>query len=219
MSDTTPSPGAPSAFDVVEIINPQSATRVSAVVESASKHRLVLLLDHATGLPEDAPVRWHDGAASWQALSRFEPLDEMRVSCQLTASAGWEPAPPRASLRVLTDNSPLLIRIVESNDFPRGRRIYALCVDVSDTDCRVSWPGPAPSENDVVEIAWERGDWRTNAEPAWVPARVERVLPRPFETRHVCLTFETADTAHAASVRKWFLGWLRHPRLRTRNSS
>jgi hypothetical protein len=209
VSDEPLLPGAPGAFDVVEIVH--SAARISAVVESAGPRELVLRVERASRVPEEAQLCWFDGSSSWQVPARLSALDETRVGCEL-APEGWAAAPARPSLRALTDNTPLRIRVVESTVFAPGRHIHALALDVSDGDCRVSWPGPAPCEGDTVEIAWERGDWRTGTEPGWIPARVQQVIPRPFATRHVCLAFETADATHAATVRKWFLGWLRHPR-------
>ena len=148
MSDRPlPLPAAPAPRDVVEIVDRLSSARVSATVESADEKRAprAARFENATSVPGEAPVRWHDGDTALQAVSRLERLDETSVNCQLAPAPEWEPAPVRQSLRAPVDNSPMLVRIVESSALAKGRSVHVVCLDISASGCRASWPGPAPT--------------------------------------------------------------------------
>ena len=205
-------PTAPAPQDVVEIVDPLSRERVAATVESADDGHYVLRFDHATSVPGEAPVRWHDGETAWQAVSQFERLDETSVNCQLAPAPEWKPAPVRQSLRAPVDNSPMLVRVVESNVLAQGRRVHAVCLDISASGCRAGWPAPAPSVGDVVEVDWDMSEWQGDTQP--LRARVVRIIPRPFGARQVGLSFEIADATQAAHVRAWYQAWLQEHRER-----
>jgi hypothetical protein len=151
---------------------------------------------------------------AWQAVSQLERIDESSVNCHLAPSPQWELAPVRQSLRAQVDNAPILARVTESDALTRGRLVHAVCLDVSASGCRVSWPGTSPSVGDRVELAWEVGDWHANTQPDWIPASVARIVPMPFGTRQVGLKFEIADAAQAARVRAWYHTWLQEQRQR-----
>jgi hypothetical protein len=214
MDETPHPPNGPAAFDVVEIVDRLSASRVSASVESANDRTFVLRLSHEASIPDEAHLRWFDGASAWQAIAELQRLDESRVSCELAPSHEWEAAPARRSVRAPVENSPLLVRIVESKVLARGRRLHAVCVDVSDSGCRANWAGATPRVGDAVDVAWEDAGRHG---PRWVPARVARIIPRPFGAHHVCFSFAIADPAHAALVRDWHQTWLHNNRQRTRD--
>lgn len=216
MDENPRPPNGPSAFDVVEIVDRLSASRVSAKVESASDCNFVLRLSHEARIPEEAHLRWFDGAGAWQAIAQMRRIDDARVSCELAPSHEWEAAPARRSVRAAVENSPLLVRIVDSRVLARGRRVHAVCVDISDTGCRANWPGATPRLRDAVEVSWETEHAR-GASPEWVPARVTRIIPRSFGAHHVCFSFETTDPAHAALVREWHRTWLHRNRQRPRD--
>jgi hypothetical protein len=216
MSDDRPDsvPAAPAARDVVEIVDEDSRVRVAATVESADDGRYVLRLERATSLPVEAPVRWYDGSTAWQAVSRLERLDETSVTCQLAPPPDWAPAPVRQSLRTAVDNAPILVRVVESTALANGRRVHAICVDISASGCRASWPGAAPLVGDLVEVAWDVADWEAESEAGWIRARVVRIITRPFGARQVGLRFEIANATQAASIRGWYQAWLEEHRRR-----
>jgi len=189
--------------------------RVPATVESAEDDgHYVLRFARATVVPGEAPVRWHDGETAWQAVSQLERLDETRVNCQLAPAPEWEPAPVRQSLRAPVDNSPMLARIAESSVLAKGRSVHVVCLDISASGCRASWPGPAPGVGDTVEVAWDVGDWHANTQPDWITARVVRIIPRPFGARQVGFRFEIADATQAARVRAFYQAWLHEHRQR-----
>ena len=83
----------------------------------------------------------------------------------------------------------------------KGRRVHAVCLDISDSGCRASWPGRTPLVGDAVDVAWDVGDWQAEDEPGWVSARVARIVALPFGARQVGFTFEIADSDQAARVR------------------
>ena len=141
MSDARATPAPPAAYDVVQIIDRQTATRVNAVVHSADADRYVLHLERPSTVPHEAPVRWFDGDTAWQAISKLERIDESSVICQLAPSPQWESAPVRQSLRAQVDNAPMLARVAENQALTRGRIVHAVCLDVSASGCRVNWPG------------------------------------------------------------------------------
>jgi hypothetical protein len=217
MSENPHTPGAPAAHDVVEIFDRLSATRMSTTVESANDRLFVLRLEQAAMVPEEAAVRWYDGATAWQAIASFEHIDHARVSCRIVAPNEWEPTPIRHSLRAPVDSSTLVVRIVSSSVLARGRRVHAVCLDISETGCRASWPGRTPRVGDAVDVAWDLGDWHAHTQPGWVPARVARIIPRPFGARQLCFMFETADSTQAARIRAWYQAWLHAHRQRTRD--
>jgi PilZ domain len=212
LSENMQPPGTPAAHDIVEIIDRLSAARISAVVESAGDQDFVLRLAQPSRLPEEALVRWFDGAGAWQAISRLERTGEARVRCELGPSSEWAAAPARRSARAPVDNSPLLVRIVGSRVLPRGGRVHTVCVDISSGGCRANWLGRTPRVGDTVDIAWdiEPVDGARGAD--WVPARVARIIPRPFGAHHVGFSFECGEPAQAARVREWHQTWLRRNR-------
>jgi hypothetical protein len=216
MNEQPHAPNGPAAFDVVEIVDRLSASRVSAGVESASDSNFVLRLRNEATIPDEAHLRWFDGARAWQAVARLRRIDESRVSCELAPAHEWEAAPARRSVRAPVENSPLVVRIVGSRVLARGRRVHAVCVDLSDSGCRANWVGGTPRVGDAVDVAWD-------AEPShagradWIPARVSRIIPRPFGAHHVCFSFEITDPRHAALVREWHRTWLEKSRQRTRH--
>jgi hypothetical protein len=204
--------GTPAAHDIVEIIDRLSAARISAVVESTGEHLFVLRLAQAAPLPAEALVRWFDGAGAWQAISQLERTGENRVRCELGAFSEWEAAPARRSVRAPVDNSPLLVRIVASRVLPRGGRVHAVCVDISNVGCRANWLGRTPRVGDTVDVAWNTEEAGGATGPKWVPARVARIIPRPFGAHHVGFSFECGEPAQAARVREWHQTWLRRNR-------
>jgi hypothetical protein len=216
MSEKPHPPAGPAAFDVVEIVDRLSAAHVSAVVESADDRSFVLRLKQEARIPEEAHLRWFDGATAWQAISQLKRIDESRVSCELAPADEWEAAPARRSVRAPVENSPLLVRIVGSRVLAPERRVHAVCVDISDSGCRANWVGRTPSVGDAVDVTWDTELSRT-ASPGWVPARVARIIPRPFGAHHVCFSFEIGDPSQAALVREWHQAWLENNRRRTRD--
>ena len=214
MSDVQATPAPPAAYDVVQIIDLQTATRVNAVVHSADADRYVLHLERPSTVPHEAPVRWFDGDTAWQAISKLERIDESSVICQLAPSPQWESAPVRQSLRAQVDNAPMLARVADNQELTRGRIVHAVCLDVSASGCRVNWPGSTPSVDDCVELAWDVGDWQRESQPDWIPARVARIVPMPFGTRQVGLRFEMTDAEQVSRVRAWYHRWLQEHRLR-----
>jgi hypothetical protein len=202
-------PNGPAAFDVVEIVDRLSASRVSASVESANDSTFVLRLAREATIPVEAHVRWFDGASAWQAIAQLKRLDGARVSCELAPSNEWEAAPARRSVRAPVENAPLLVRVVGSKVLARGKRVHTTCVDISDSGGRANWPGGLPRIGDAVDVAWD-----THAE--WVPARISRVIRRPFGAHHVCFAFELGDARQAALVREWHRTWLQNSRQRNR---
>ena len=213
MNEKPHPPNGPAAFDLVEIVDRLSGSHVSASVESANDCNFVLRLSHEARIPEEAHLRWFDGASAWQAIAQLQRIDEARVSCELAPAHEWEDAPARRSVRAPVENSPLLVRVESSKVLARGRRLHAVCVDVSDTGCRANWAGTTPRLGDAVVVAWEA---EGPDGPAWVPARVARIIRRPFGAHHVCFSFELRDPAHAALVREWHRMWLENNRQRAR---
>jgi hypothetical protein len=108
----------------------------------------------------------------------------------------------------------MLVKIVNSTVLAKGRRVHAVCLDISDSGCRASWPGRTPLVGDAVDVAWDVGDWQGNEEPGWVSARVARIVALPFGARQVGFTFEIADAGQAARVRTWHQSWLHEHRQR-----
>jgi hypothetical protein len=182
--------------DVVEIIDRPSANRVSATVESVDDHLLVLHLERAGSLPEEALVRWFDGATAWQTIAQLEHIGPDRVGCR----------------RAPVDLAPMLVKIVDSRVLAKGRRVNTVCVDISENGCRTSWLGPSPRVRDAVDVAWNDGR-QPDAAPEWVPARVARIIGRPFGATQVSFTFEITDATDKARVRALYHAWLQeHPR-------
>jgi hypothetical protein len=204
-------PNGPAEFETVEIIDRLSGSRVSATVDSAHERSFVLHLKHEAAMPEEAFLRWFDGASAWQGIGQMERIDEWRVRCELAPSDEWHAAPSRRSTRVRVENSPLLFRIL-----PGGRRVHAVCVDISESGCRANWLGKTPSVGDAVQVTWEAEPSRA-ASPTWIPARVVRILPRPFGAHHICLSFEFADEQQAALVRERHQASLQDIRQRRRD--
>jgi hypothetical protein len=214
VSDNPTTPAAPAAGDVVEIVHRISGARVTAVVESASGGPYVLRYDRGSTIPDEAHVRWFDGDTAWQAISALSVIDDTSAGCELAPASEWEPAPVRRSLRAPVDNSPMLVKITSSSVLAKGRRVHAVCLDISDSGCRASWPGRTPLVGDAVDVAWDVGDWEADAEPGWVSARVARIVALPFGARQVGFTFEIADADQASRVREWHQAWLHQHRQR-----
>ena len=185
MSDAHRTPAPPIAYDVVQIIDQQTATRVNAVVRSIEDDRYLLHLERPSSIPGEAPVRWYDGDTAWQAVSQLERIDETSVNCQLAPSPQWELAPVRQSLRAQVDNAPILARLTDGDKRgPARTRSVSMCLRVA---AAPAGPEPTPRVGDHVELAWDVGDWHSETQPAWIPARVARIVPMPFGTRQVGL--------------------------------
>ena len=214
MTHAVHTPAGPTAYDIVEIVDQREAPRLHAVVESVSEPHLLLRLERAVVIPARAPVRWFDGDTAWQAASHIEHIDATSVNCQLAPPPEWEPAPVRKSLRTAVNNSPILVKVVDDSRLARGRPWHAVCLDISASGCRATWPGPAPQIGDRVEIAWEVSESYADEEPQWVSARVARIVEMPFGTRQIGFAFELADPSQTARVREWHQGWLREHRRR-----
>jgi PilZ domain-containing protein len=216
VSDAQPTPAPPAAYDVVQIIDRDTATRVNAVVRSVDADHYVLHLERPGSVPDEAPVRWFDGDTAWQAVSKLQRIDETSVTWQLAPPPQWEPAAVRQSLRAPVDNAPVLARMISSTDaLARSKIVHAVCLDVSASGCRVSWPGSTLRIGDRVELAWDVGDWHRKTEPDWIPARVARIVPMPFGTRQIGFKFETTDADQLARVRAWYHAWLQEHRQRS----
>jgi hypothetical protein len=120
----------------------------------------------------------------------------------------------RQSLRAPVDNAPMLVRFGESGALGRSKQVHVVCLDISSSGCRASWPGMPPAIGDEVEIALDVGDWSSETEPSWIPARVARVVPLPFGARQVGFQFAMTDPGQIAHVRAWHQAWLRRHRRR-----
>jgi hypothetical protein len=208
---------APARYDVVEVIDLKSGSRVTAAVADTCDGRWSLVFDLAPAIPQAASVHWDDGDAGWQAKARLEHVEDTTAHFQIASPPEWEPAPVLRSLRTPVDNAPMLVRITESGTLPKDRRVHTICIDISDSGCRASWPGSPPAVGDTVEVAWE-ADSRNYLEPEWIPARIARITPRPFAGVHVGFTFDATNPAHAARVVAWHRTWLAEHRrsIRTR---
>lgn len=206
-----PLPTGPGEFDSVQIIDRLTGTRVRATVESAHDPSFVLHLEHEVAMPEEAFLRWFDGADAWQAIAQVRRIGEARIRCELAPSDEWQAAPARRSTRVRLENSPLFVKIL-----PGERRVHATGVDISDTGCRTTWLGKTPSVGDAVAITWDVEPARS-APPTWIPARVVRILPRPFGAHHVCFSFQFATQEQADLVRARHEASLEAIRQRRRN--
>jgi hypothetical protein len=214
MTDVAPAAAPPVESDVVEIIDPRSGAGLKARVESAREARFVLRLEHAAHVPADAPVRWFDGETAWQAASRIDAIDDVSVSCLLAPPPEWIPAPIRKSLRAPVDNAPMLVRFAERDTAAKDRCVHAVCLDISASGCRASWPGAPPDVGDAVEVALDVGDWQSETDPTWIPARVARIVSLPFGARQVGFQFALTDPGQIAHVRVWHQAWLRRHRRR-----
>ena len=214
MTDAVHTPTAPCAFDIVEIIDRREMPRLHAVVEVAQEPHLLLRLERAITVPARAPVRWFDGDTAWQAVSQIEHIDPTSVNCLLAPQPEWEPAPVRQSLRAAVSNSPILVKLAEENRMSAARPLHAVCLDISASGCRATWPGQPPAIGDSVEIAWEVADSYGDEEPHWISARVARIIDLPFGKRQVGFKFELVNPAQAARVREWHQSWLHEHRRR-----
>ena len=213
MTDAVQTPRSPCAFDIVEIVDLREAPRLKAVVEVVNDPNLFLRLERAVAVPVRAPVRWFDGDTAWQAVSAIEQVDETSVNCRLAPPPDWEPAPVRQSLRAVVGNSPILVKIVDESRLAAPRIVHAVCLDISGSGCRATWPGQPPRAGDSVEIAWEVGGYG-DEEPHWVSARAVRIIELPFGKRQVGFQFELGDATHASRVREWHQTWLGEQRRR-----
>ena len=160
MTDAVHTPAGPGAYDVVEIVDLRETPRLHAVVEVVQDPHLLLRLERAIAIPSRAPVRWFDGDTAWQAVSEIDQIDATSVNCLLAPQPEWEPAPVRQSLRAAVSNSPILVKkVVEESSFSTSRPpLHAVCLDISASGCRATWPGPPPAIGERVEIAWEVDD-------------------------------------------------------------
>ena len=197
MSEESRTPAGPVEFDSVEIVDRLSSSRLSARVESADRDSFVLQLEYEVGIPEEALLRWFDGGSAWQAIAQMKRIDESHVACELAPSDEWQAAPTRRSLRVRVDNAPVLVRFLRGS-----RQVHTVCVEISDSGCRANWLGETPQVGDAVDITWELQP-ASSGQPERVPARVARIIPRPFGAHHVCFAFNLADPKHADLVRGW----------------
>jgi PilZ domain len=214
VSEKTSAPAAPCRDHVVEVIDPGTGYRVTAAVETADDQQHVLRFDGGVPFPLDAVVHWDDGELGWQTRTRLERLEETLARWQIAPRDEWEPAPARRSLRTAVGNAPILVRINESSSLRKDLRIHAVCLDVSDSGCRTTWPGQPPLVGDAVEVAWDVGDWYDASDSQWIPARVARITALPFGARHVGLRFELTNSAQAARIRAWVHRWIQEHRRR-----
>jgi hypothetical protein len=197
MSEEARAPAGPAELDSVAIVDRLSGSRLKAIVESVGDGSFVLQLEQEAGVPEEAFLRWFDGASAWQGIAQMKRLDQSRVQCELAPSDEWQAAPARRAMRARVDNLPLLVRLL-----PGDRRVPAVCVEISDSGCRANWLSATPFVGDAVEITWELQPSSAGS-PRRMRARVARIIPRPFGAHHVCFAFEVADPEHAALVREW----------------
>jgi hypothetical protein len=212
--DTHPETAVPAQHDVVEVIDQITGYRVTAEVENACDSRCVLLFDVGAAVPLKARVHWDHGNLGWQAGAELESLDESRACFRMAPTSEWEPGPVRQSLRTPVDNFPILMRIVKSSVLPSGRCIHAVCLDFSDTGCRVSLPSPTPLVGDELELAWDVGNWHDEAEPDWIVAHVVRIVSMPFGGRQAGIRFDPTDARQASRVQSWSHAWRLEQRRR-----
>jgi hypothetical protein len=203
----------PAALDVVEVVDRLAATVVSATVESVIDQQFVLRLATPAPVPEEAVIRWFDGSAAWQAITQFDQPDPGLVTCRLSTETAWHRSPARRSLRAPVDMAPMLVKVVDSRVIAKGRRISTVCVDISATGCRTTWLGRPPGLRDAVDVAWDSGGSEPGAS-AWVPARVARIIRRPFGGAQVSLTFEITQDLQRVRVDALHRAWLQERRSR-----
>ena len=208
VSEDSISPSAPAQHDVVEVIDLRSGSSVTAEVEHARDGVWRLVFDLAARVPQAASVHWDDGDSGWRAPAQLDRLDNTTARFVIAPVADWEPAPVLRSRRTPVDSAPMLVRIIQSTVLPSGRQVHAVCLDISDSGCRASWPGPPPHVGDSVEIAWETDARHHGVEPQWIRAQIARITPRPFGGRHVGLAFDATDPMHATRIRAWHRTWL-----------
>ena len=211
MSEKSRPPTGPAEFDSVEIVDRLSSSRLSARVESAEDNGFVLHLEYEAGIPEEGLLRWFDGGCAWQAIAQMRRIDDSHVRCELAPSDEWQAAPARRSTRIRVDNVPVLVRLL-----PGSRSVHAVCVEISDSGCRANWLGETPHVGDAVDITWDPQPAPTGS-PDRVPARVARIIPRPFGAHHVCFAFNVSDPKHDALVREWHQASLQDNWQRLRN--
>jgi hypothetical protein len=207
-------PAAPETHDAVEVIDVQTGHRVTAAVEDASGGTWQLLFDLAAAIPHDAALHWDDGDVGWQATAHLEHLEATTATYRVASSSDWQPSPVRRSLRTPVDNWPMLVRVSKSAALAEGRRVHAVCLDISDSGCRVSWPATPPLVGDAVAVTWETSHWG-DREGEWFPARVARVTALPFGVKHVGLQFIITDSTHALHAHRWSSVWHQEHRRRS----
>ena len=194
MSAETRPPSGPVEFESVEIIDRLSGSYVGATVESAHDRSFVLRLKREAEMPEEALLRWSDGAGAWQGIGELEQIDSSRVRCELAPPEEWQAAPARRSPRIRVEDSPLVVY------FPGARRAHAVCVDISESGCRASWLGKTPDVGDAVHITWDTGTPR-HADPL-DPGTRRAHHSTPLRRAPRLFSFEFADAKQAAFVRE-----------------
>jgi hypothetical protein len=204
MTSSGTRPSVPSRHDVVEVIDHHSGYRVTAAVEDVLDDAWVLHFDAPVAVPENAAIHWDDGAGGWQTAARLSSVENTLARFHVAPASEWDAAPLRRSLRARVDNAPILMRLASAGH-AKPRLVHAVCLDVSDTGCRVSWPASPPVIGSAVEVAWESS---SGVEPSWIRAHVVRAISLPFGKMHAGLRFDLTDAAQAARVRSWVHCWV-----------
>jgi hypothetical protein len=208
MSEHPQTLAAPGTDAVVEIVEAHSGARLTATCESMAGDHIVLVIHPATRVPRQASLRWDEGGTVRCATATLERIDELRVSCRIVPPQS--PAPTPRSQRAPIADSKLLVRIVSSGTVANGRRVHATCLDISETGCRSTWPGPTPRIGDAVDLTWDAGGARSRIELGWIRARVTRLVPLASGGWEVCFSFEITKATQAARIHSWYQGWLQH---------
>ena len=207
--DSEPRPG-----HLVEILDGSNRHISTAIVEATTDEACVLRLDAMHPIPEEARVRWFDGTGAWQAIVTLSPVPGTAERAALTPLSDWEQSGTRRAARAPVDKSPLLVRVIQSASIAKGRRIHAVCLDVSQTGCRASWPGRAPTIGDTCDLAWDLGDWDNDIPPGWVNARVMRIVNLPFGARQVGFQFTAENAEQSERIEGWHENWMQAYRVR-----
>lgn len=204
----------PRAGHLVEILDGSNRHISTAIVETTSDDACVLRLDASHAIPDEARVRWFDGTGAWQAVVTLARVPGAAERAALTPISEWEQSGTRRAARAPVDKSPLLARIVHSNALAKGRRVHAICLDISQTGCRATWPGRAPALGDTVDLAWDLGDWDRDIPPGWVTAKIARIVSLPFGARQVGFQFAPENAEQEARVEEWHESWMQAYRVK-----
>ena len=98
--------------------------------------------------------------------------------------------------------------------------MHAVCLDVSETGCRATWPDRIPRVGDAVNLTWDVGDRLPGTvEVGWVAARVVRVIAQASGAVQVCFDFETTTLAQVARIRACHQAWLQRHQQRLRGDA